>query len=230
MYRILLVEDEEHLQEIITLNLELEKFDVTLAKNGSEAIEWFRGARFDLCILDLMLPLVDGLTVLRTIRLENNKTPVLILTARNNGAERVEGLKAGADDYLGKPFNLEELLLRIDKLITRKDSNSPAKSDVEEFHFGSNKVFFYKYTILTKNNEIKEISKKEMMLLKLLIEKRNTVVSREEILETVWGYDIFPSTRTIDNFILLFRKYFEKDPKNPVYFYSVRGVGYKFNF
>jgi two-component system, OmpR family, alkaline phosphatase synthesis response regulator PhoP len=230
MYRILLVEDEEHLQEIIKLNLELENYDVTLAKNGRSALENFRGARFDLCILDLMLPEIDGLTVLRTIRLENNKTPVLILTARNNGAERVEGLKAGADDYLGKPFNLEELLLRINKLISRKDSNIISKSDINEFKFGKNIVFYTKYTILTKDNEEKEISKKEMMLLRLLIDRRNTVVSREEILETVWGYDIFPSTRTIDNFILLFRKYFEQDPKNPIYFFSVRGVGYKFNY
>lgn len=226
-YRILLVEDEESLSSALTLNLELEGYHVVVARDGHMALDKFRNQHFDLAILDVMLPHLDGFAVCQTIRLEGNTTPILFLSAKGTGKDRVEGLKSGGDDYLNKPFDLEELLLRVGKLIKRKDS-SATLADLNEYHFGNNHINFLNYTICdAKGHEI-VITKKEIMLLKLLIQRKGEVVSREEILEKIWGYDVFPSTRTIDNYILAFRKYFESDSRNPRYFHSVRGVGYRF--
>lgn len=227
-YRILLVDDEEHLLDVIKMNLEIEGYQVSVAVNGKQALSKLRGARYDLCILDVMLPEIDGFTVAQSIRLENIKTPILFLTAKNASQDRVEGLKIGGDDYLTKPFNLEELLLRVEKLIARKQVNHESIADQDDFSFAGNKVNFKTFEVTGVNIGTKTLSQREIKLLRLLIEKQNQVVSREEILETVWGYDIFPTTRTIDNYILAFRKYFESDPKNPAHFHSVRGVGYKF--
>ena len=225
-YRVLVVEDEEHLMKVIKLNLELEGFDPICVVNGAQALEKFRTHRFDLAILDVMLPEVDGFTVCKTVRLEGNNTPILFLTAKNTSRDRVEGLKIGGDDYLAKPFDLEELLLRVRKLIKRSGGGN--LTDLDHYSFGNNEIHFGSYDIKDKTQEIRRISKKETMLLKLLVQNAGNAVSREEILETVWGYNVFPSTRTIDNYILAFRKYFEEDPKSPKYFHSVRGVGYKF--
>jgi two-component system alkaline phosphatase synthesis response regulator PhoP len=227
--RILVVEDEEHLRKVISMNLDMEGYDVITAVNGAQALDKFRSGRFDLAVLDVMLPEVDGFTVCKTIRLEGNDTPVLFLTAKNTGADRVEGLKIGGDDYLAKPFNLEELLLRVQKLIIRHAKSLPSKATLDEYSFAGMHINFKSYLIKDKSGLEREISKREVMLLKLLIQQKDKVVSREEILETVWGYNVFPSTRTIDNYILAFRKYFEEDPRNPKYFHSVRGVGYKFS-
>ncbi|MFZ1685857.1 MAG: response regulator transcription factor [Flavobacteriales bacterium] len=224
--RILLVEDEETLRSTLKLNFKMEGYDVTTASRGSEALDRIHGARFDLIILDVMLPDVDGFTICETIRLEGNTTPVLFLTARNTGADRVRGLRAG-DDHLGKPFELEELLLRVKKLLSRSVRDQGVAS-LETFSFGGNTVDFRSYTIVARDGSSKVLSKREVMLLKLLIERKDEVVSREDILQKVWGYDVFPTTRTIDNFIMAFRKYFEVDAKEPRYFHSVRGVGYRF--
>jgi len=228
--RILVVEDESSIREMLQLNLDLEGYDVVTAKTGGEGLDRLRQQKFDAAILDVMLPEVDGFTICKTIRLEGDSTPVLFLTAKSSGPDRVEGLKIGGDDYQSKPFHLEELLLRIQKLIARRGEGEGKKlSDLEEFSFGNgNHVNFKHYNIRDKHGDEQEISKKEMMMLKLLMHEKNKVVSREEILETVWGYNVYPSTRTIDNFILAFRKYFEPDPKQPIHFHSVRGVGYKF--
>ena len=137
------------------------------------------------------------------------------------------GLRKGGDDYITKPFNLEELLLRIKKLLSRNET-VPSKGNMNEYSFGSNYINFDSYEAVGTEGSF-SLTKKEALLLKLLIENKNEVVSREKILQTVWGYSVYPSTRTIDNFILAFRKYFEKDPKNPRHFKSLRGVGYKFN-
>jgi len=194
-----------------------------MAKTG---VDTFRSGRFDLIILDVMLPVMDGYMVCQTIRLEDAKVPILFLTAKDSGADRVQGLKIGADDYLTKPFNLEELLLRVEKLILRSDPQPVAVP--QEYVFGKCTVNFLTYEIQTVDGEQKTLSRREAMLLKLLIERKSEVVSRAEILETVWGYDVYPSSRTIDNYILSFRKCFEINPKEPVHFHSVRGVGYKF--
>lgn len=225
--RILLVEDETSLLETIKLNLELEGYAVQTAKDGKSALKHFRNERFNLVILDVMLPEMDGFTVCESIRLVNPDIPVLFLTAKNSSADRINGLRIGADDYLTKPFNLEELLLRVQILLKRSMRTVEVAAPIQECQIGDKKVNFSLLEIAAGPEKIK-LTKKEALLLKLLVERKNEVVSREHILETVWGYDIFPSTRTIDNFIVSFRKYFEKDPSNPQYFQSVRGIGYKF--
>jgi two-component system alkaline phosphatase synthesis response regulator PhoP len=178
--------------------------------------------------MDVMLPGVDGISVTENIRLQNNEVPILILSAKNTSADRVAGLKKGADDYLTKPFNLEELLLRVHKLIEKNKKMQEKDSVGDIYSFGKNTIDFRAQEILTRKGERIQISKKEAMLLKLLIENKNEVVPREKILQSVWGYNVYPTSRTIDNFILNFRKYFEEDSRNPQYFHSVRGVGYKY--
>jgi len=226
--RILLVEDEEHLQEMIKLNLELEGYEVIAESNGKTALSRARTERFDLLVLDVMLPGVDGFNLCKTLRVEGSEVPVLFLTARQSSQDRVEGLKIGGDDYLTKPFNLEELLLRVAKLLQRH-SKIPQASNLDEFKFGKCEVNFKTYRIKDKNGIEVELPKREIMLLKLLISKKGQVVSREEILETVWGYDVYPSTRTVDNYVLTLRKNFELNPRQPMHIHSVRGVGYRFD-
>ncbi len=223
--RILLVEDEENIQDVIKLNLEMEDYEVVATDNGKDALKFAKEQHFDLLILDIMLPEVDGYQICEQVRLTNRDVPIIFLTAKDAAQDRVMGLKKGADDYLTKPFNLEELLLRVDNLI-RRTSKDPANTP-DEYSFGGNWVNFATYEA-EGNPGTFTLTKKEAMLLKLLIDREGEVVSRQQILQSVWGYDVYPSTRTIDNFILSFRKYFEEDPKNPQYFLSVRGVGYKF--
>ena len=225
MMRILLVEDEENIREVVKLNLELENFEVVASSNGKDAIRYFQEQHFDLIILDVMLPEIDGFQICEQIRLTDMEVPVIFLTAKDAVGDRISGLKKGADDYLTKPFVLEELLLRINNLIKRT-SKSPENTP-EIFEFGTNRINFITFEadgILGRF----VLTKKEAMLLKLLIDRRNEVVSRQQILQSVWGYDVYPSTRTIDNFILKFRRNFEGDSKNPRHFHSIRGVGYKF--
>ena len=226
---ILIVEDEENLQEALKLNLELEGYDITCAENGAIALKKVEEGYFDLIVLDVMLPEIDGFDVCESIRLQNIETPILMLSARSGSADRVTGLKRGADDYLTKPFNLEELLLRVDKLIEKNRKLQVSSTLGDQFDFGGNTIDFKAQTAVNCRGENLSLSKKEVMLLKLLIEYKNEVVSREKILQSVWGYQVFPTTRTIDNFILSFRKYFEPDPRDPKHFHSVRGVGYKFS-
>lgn len=227
--RILLVEDEASLYEALKLNLEMEGYSVTLAVDGEEALEKFKEGHYHLIILDVMIPKIDGFVVCETIRLENAKVPILFLSAKNSPEDKISGLKTGADDYMAKPFNLEEFLLRVSLLVKRgRALLEKEEIDMEFFEFGGNKVDFASFEITNFNGEINSLSKREMKLLKLLIEKKGKVVSREEILQKIWGYDVFPSTRTIDNYILAFRKYFEKNQRQPLHFFSVRGVGYKF--
>jgi two-component system alkaline phosphatase synthesis response regulator PhoP len=225
---ILLVEDEENLHEALKLNLELDSYEVTSVYDGVAALKAIQQEYFDLVILDIMLPGLDGIHVTETIRIQNNEVPILILSAKNTSADRVLGLKKGADDYLTKPFNLEELLLRVQKLIEKNKKLQDRDSVSDTYSFGKNTIDFKAQEALTKNKERIQLSKKEAMLLKLLIENKNEVVTREKILQAVWGYNVYPTTRTIDNFILNFRKYFEEDSRNPRHFHSVRGVGYKY--
>jgi two-component system alkaline phosphatase synthesis response regulator PhoP len=228
-FRILVVEDESSLAELLHVNLQTEGYRVEVASDGNEALDLFSTRRYDLLILDIMLPGMDGLTICRKIRAENHSTPVLFLTAKNEAKDRIEGLRTGGDDHLGKPFELEELLLRVSKLLERSEKGSgPKSSDLSHFEFGGNRIDLEGYQARSFDGKVEKLSKREVMLLKFLIDNRDRAVSREEVLETIWGFEIYPSTRTIDNFILHFRKLFEVDPKNPRYFHSVRGVGYKF--
>ena len=224
--RILLVEDEENIRDVVKLNLELEDYEVIATGNGREALKMVAEQHFDLLLLDVMLPGINGFQICEQVRLSNMEVPIIFLTAKDGAGDKIAGLKRGADDYLTKPFHLEELLLRVKNLI-RRTSKSPDNTP-EVFSFGKNKVNFRTYEASGNKGDF-TLTKKEAMLLKLLIDRKNEVVSRHQILQSVWGYDVFPSTRTIDNFILSFRKYFEEDPRNPIYFHSVRGVGYKFS-
>ncbi len=224
---ILLVEDEENLLKTIRLNLELEGYEVSIARNGIEALNEFKKENFNLIILDVMLPELNGFDVCEQIRKENTKIPILFLTAKGSSSDKIQGLKLGADDYITKPFNLEELLLRVQILVKRGSPQIESDKSLESYSFGENKVNFITYEIIGINGKA-EISKKEIALMKLLIERKGEVVSREEILDSVWGRDAYPSSRTIDNYILAFRKYFEKNQREPIHFHSIRGVGYKF--
>jgi two-component system alkaline phosphatase synthesis response regulator PhoP len=226
---ILLVEDEENLHEALKMNLELEGYEVTSAFDGIQAMKAIQNEYFDLIIMDVMIPEIDGFNVTQNIRLTNTEVPILILSAKDTSEDRVMGLRKGADDYLTKPFNLEELLLRVQKLI-RKNKQLQDKSTVgDTYSFGGHTIDFRGQEAITATGEKLPLSKKEAMLLKLLIENKNEVVPREKILQSVWGYNVYPTTRTIDNFILNFRKYFEADSRNPKHFHSVRGVGYKYS-
>jgi len=225
---ILVVEDEHSLHQTLRLNLELDGYEVTSAYDGIKAQEILQGAHFDLVILDVMLPRLDGFSVLEGMRLNKLETPVLILSARNASADRIAGLRIGADDYLTKPFELEELLLRVSNLVAKSIKQKQTLSPKDTYSFGGHTIDFRSQQANLKNETIIPLSKKEIMLLQLLVSHPNEVVTRERILQAVWGYQVFPNTRTIDNFILSYRKHFEEDSRHPRYFHSVRGVGYKF--
>ena len=225
--RILLVEDEENIRELVKLNLELENFEVVATENGRDALKLSAGQHFDLILLDVMLPEMDGFQVCEQIRLSDLQTPIIFLTAKDGSNDRIQGLKYGADDYIVKPFVFEELLLRINNLLKR--SARTPENTATVFSFGNNQINFITFEAM--GNEGKFIlTKKEAMLLKLLIDRKNQVVSRQQILQSVWGYDVYPSTRTIDNFILKFRRNFEVDTREPIHFHAIRGIGYKFSY
>lgn len=228
--RILLVEDEESIRETIVLNLELEGYHVVATGDGVEALKIFHEQKFDLLILDIMLPGKDGLSLCETVRLSDKNVSILFLSAKGSAEDRIIGLRKGGDDYLPKPFNLEELLLRVKRLLARTGHAQVNEAKTHrEVRFCNNGCYinFDSYQAVGLDGEI-NLTQKEAHLLKLLVDNEGEVVSRARILETVWGYNVYPSTRTIDNFILAFRKYFEKDPRNPQHFISVRGVGYMF--
>lgn len=224
--RLLLVEDEESLRKIIQLNLEMEEFEVVSVQDGVTALEKINSEHFDLLILDLMLPQLSGMDVLKNIRVKDQNIPVIIISAKDTSTDRIQGLKTGADDYLNKPFEIEELLLRIQKLLERK-SRDTNNTDLDVVHFGDCCINFKSFSG-KKGEEEFSLSQKETHILKFLINNKNAVQSRHDILKAVWGYDVYPSTRTIDNFIAVLRKRFEDDPKNPRYIKSIHGVGYQF--
>lgn len=221
---ILLVEDEKNLSDIIRLNLELEGFVVTHLSDGEKALEYVtKLSSFALVVLDVMLPHVNGLEVCQAYR-KVSKVPILFLSAKGTTADRIAGLKLGANDYLPKPFDLEELLLRVSVLINSASNTQP----LDFISIGSKRVDFKTYEVSENNAIINKLSKREVDLLKLFASKKGEVVSRDLILDEVWGVEQYPTSRTIDNYILNFRKIFETEGKNKHYFHSIRGVGYKF--
>ncbi len=222
---ILLAEDEKSLHDIIKLNLELEGHKVLSAYDGKKAIEIHQNSKIDLIILDVMMPFINGFDVCQTIRLEDQKTPIIILSARDQIEDKIEGLEYGADDYLGKPFHMKELNLRIKSLLKR--STSEQQSSTSDYTIENFKINLKSFEVTKDDEVIEKLSEKQAKLLKLLLDNENVVVSRKEILQKVWQYDTVPNTRTIDNVILSFRKIFETGKHS--YFQSVRGVGYKFS-
>jgi two-component system alkaline phosphatase synthesis response regulator PhoP len=223
--RILLVEDEENLLKTIRLNLEMEGYEVVCAIDGKSAVRVFESGGIDLAILDVMLPVMNGFDVCESIREKDKDVPVLFLTAKSTGEDKIKGLKIGADDYITKPFNLEEFLLRVQILLRRSTKKEISLPD--NYSFGKNKINFATYMGNGPTGNV-ALSKREIELLKLLIEKKSEVVSRDEILEKLWKDDALPTARAIDNYILNYRKYFEENPREPKHFFSIRGVGYKF--
>ncbi|NUM80950.1 response regulator transcription factor [bacterium] len=225
--KILLVEDEKNIAESLLFNLENE-YDVVWAETGEKALQEWKAGQFDLIVLDVMLPRLSGFDVCKTIRQKDAQTPILFLTAKNQERDRIEGFQIGGDDYLGKPFNLDEFLLRVKALIRRSQRTSVATTEISgQYHFGQATIDFENYEA-TANGQKIPLTKKECLLMKLLIENEGQVVTRDEILSKVWGYETLPSTRTIDNFIVKLRSYFEPNPKEPQFIHSIRGVGYKF--
>ncbi len=226
--RILLVEDEESMAVGLEYNLEAEGYEVLWVSDGREALKRIQSQAFDLIILDIMLPYINGFEVAEHIRTNDPKMPILMLTARTDAKDRIHGLKIGADDYLTKPFHLDELLLRVSGMLKRKHWYIESSEKMPVFRFGRNEVNFDNLTAKANNQSI-QLTVHEAMLLKYLIERRGNVVSRKELLEHVWRIHSDVETRTVDNFIVRLRKYFESNPDKPTYIKSVRGVGYRFD-
>jgi two-component system alkaline phosphatase synthesis response regulator PhoP len=222
---ILVVDDEAHLADGIRENLQAEGYDTAVAYDGAAGFEAIRDRGFDLAIVDVMMPEMDGLELCSRMRSEGIQTPVLFLTVKGGPEDRVRGFEAGGDDYLTKPFHLKELLLRVAAILRRGRWYDEAEDTIE---FGGNRIDFRTYKARAWDGTEHNLTHKEAMIVQALAERTAEIVTREEILDRVWGYEVFPSTRTIDNFIVRVRKRFERDPERPAHFHTVRGVGYRF--
>ena len=223
--RILVVDDEEHLAAGIRENLVAEGYKTDVAHDGEQGLTKIRGGAFDLIVLDVMMPKLDGLRVCEEIRAEGLQTPVLFLTVKGDPADRIRGLEAGGDDYLSKPFHLKELLLRVAAILRRTDWYNESTASLS---FGGNEIDFKTYHARAWDGSEHALTHKEAMIMKVLAEQLGAIVPREDILDKVWGYEGFPSTRTSDNFIVRLRRRFERNVEAPEYFHTVRGVGYRF--
>lgn len=234
--RILIIEDDLHIAEGIQLNLTMQGYEVIVASDGVSGLNQWKSSRPDLIVLDIMLPLIDGLSILKSIRLEDERIPILILSAKAASEDKIKGLSFGVDDYLAKPFNLDEFLLRVERLLARASwSTTQFRSNSIDdycknhiYSFGGNRIDFETGIAHCWQGDV-QLTEQEIKLLKLFIAYRGKPLSRDILLEIGWGYSRKTSTRTIDNFIVRFRKYFERDPKKPVYFKSLRSVGYVFD-
>jgi two-component system, OmpR family, alkaline phosphatase synthesis response regulator PhoP len=238
MNRILLIEDDRNMAMGLVFNLKLEGFDVTHCVDGESGMAAMADREFDLLMLDWMLPGVDGLEVLRQLRKKNVSVPVLLLTARDSKEDIVEGLDSGADDYLAKPFDLNILMARIRSLLRsrawltqkdQKDQKDPKdeKEARQEAAFGNAHINFENFEATVAGKPVR-LSYKEAMIMKLFWEKRNQVITREELLQKVWGIEGYIQSRTVDNHIVQLRKIFEENPRNPKLILSIHGSGYKF--
>lgn len=225
LMKILLVEDEEGLILTLTDRLRSENFDVKTAADGESGSNAALAESFDLIILDVMLPKKNGLDVCRDLRRKENNTPILMLTAKGETIDKVLGLKLGADDYLTKPFEIAELLARIEALLRRSPNINQHSTGT--FQFG-NILIDFKRAEVRKNNEFIEISAMEFKLLQYLIEHRGEVLKRDELLDEVWGYDAMPSTRTVDVHVAWLRQKLEENPKHPQFIQTIHRFGYKF--
>jgi len=223
--KVLIVDDEEHIRELIKFNLKKEGYDTEVAVNGTEALKLIREIKFDLILLDLMLPEIDGLEVCKEIRRneETSDIPVMMITAKGEEFDKVLGLELGADDYITKPFSIRELMARVKALLRR----SNVKKEENIIKFGDVVVNF-KTREVTKGTQNVELTLKEFELLKLLIKNKGNILTRELLLDKIWGYEYIGETRTVDVHIRHLRKKIESDDKNPQYIQTIRGVGYKF--
>lgn len=223
--KVLIVDDEEHIRELIKFNLKKEGYDTDVAVNGTEALKIIREIKFDLILLDLMLPEIDGLEVCKEIRRneETSDIPVMMITAKGEEFDKVLGLELGADDYITKPFSIRELMARVKALLRR----SNVKKEENIIKFGDVVVNFKTREVI-KGNQNVELTLKEFELLKLLVKNKGNILTRELLLDKIWGYEYIGETRTVDVHIRHLRKKIESDDKNPQYIQTIRGVGYKF--
>jgi len=230
--RILVIEDDDHIAEGLMLNLSLQGYEVIRAADGPSGLQQWKQEAPDMIVLDIMLPGIDGLSLLRSIRLTDERLPILVLSAKAASDDIIKGLSYGVDDYLAKPFNLEEFLLRVDRLLKRGDWTKQnamiALPDELVFKFGHNRIDFSTNTAEGRKGEIL-LTEQEIKLLKLFMANPGKPLTRDELLEVGWGYTRKVTTRTVDNFIVRLRKYFEKNPKQPKFFKSIRSVGYVFD-
>ncbi len=227
MKTILLVEDDPNLAEGLGMNLEAEGYQVVTVGDGAQVLDAFHKGMFDLILMDIMLPGVDGLSLTKTIRKEGHTLPILFITAKGRTEEKIEGLVAGGDDYITKPFDMSELLARIQGIFRRQAWLASDDAEASSYEWEGRRIDFKSFMAEGPGGKF-ELTRKECMVAKYLIERAGEVVSRDQLLDAVWGYHIYPTNRTIDNFILKLRKIFEEDPKNPRYFKTIRGVGYSF--
>lgn len=221
----LIVEDEGHIADLLEANLSIDGYDTVICSTGKEALDVVKSRHIDIILLDVMLPDIKGTDICRSIKHTRVDIPILMLSALGQSADRIKGLKSGADDYLPKPFDLEELSLRMSNLLERFGKHSPIRGILK---VGEAMIDIDNFTI-TRDKDTHKLTSKEALLLKFMIERRGAVISRQQILDEVWGYEHYPSTRTIDNFIANFRKYTEVDPKKPEVIVTIRGIGYKLN-
>lgn len=226
MNKVLLIEDEEGLVITLTDRLRSEGFDVTVGRDGEEGFNLAKKGPFDLMILDIMLPKKNGFDVLRDMRKEGMELPVLMLTAKGETIDKVLGLKLGADDYLTKPFEIMELLARIEALL-RRSTQYPKNFSMETFQFDDVHIDFKRAEVLKNENPV-ELSAMEFKLLQFFVQNRGNVHSRDDLLDAVWGYDAMPTTRTVDVHVAWLRQKLESNPKHPQYIQTVHGFGYKF--
>lgn len=222
---LLLVEDENNIAQALIFNLELEGYRVTHVTTGAAALDFFANERCDLLILDLMLPDSHGIDICRQLRRQDKRLPILILTALGEEQHRVDGLDAGADDYLTKPFSLGEFLLRVKGMLRRSEWYRPAQAR-ELVSFGGNRVNLAELTAETPRGPI-TLTELEGRMLEAFLAAEGRVLSRSELLEQVWGMTADTETRTLDNFVVRLRKHFEADPASPRHFQTVRGRGYR---
>ncbi len=226
--KILLVEDEETMAIGLKYNLSEEGYSISWAKDGKQALELFESKEFDMIILDIMLPYYDGFEIAEKIREKSLQIPILMLTARTEIKDKIKGLEMGGDDYLTKPFHLEELLLRVKGMLKRKAWYHNFTNTLAVYSFGANEVNF-ENLICRNGKKVFRLTPQEAMVLRYLIERKRKIVSREELLKNVWHVNLDMETRTVDNFMVRLRKYFEPDPAKPKYIKSIRSAGYMFS-
>lgn len=225
MKRILVVDDEPHMRLGLKDNLELDGYTVETASDGEEGLTKALEGDYHLILLDVMMPKMSGLDVCKKLRAASVQTPVIFLTARGEEIDKVLGLEIGADDYITKPFGLRELLARVKAALRR--SSGTASDEEEICQIGHLRIDFSAYRASDKKGKEVSLSHKEFEILKFLWEQRNKTVSRDDLLNKVWGYEETPSTRTVDNFIVRLRQKTEKDPNHPQIILTVHGIGYK---
>lgn len=226
MTRILIVEDEEAMRNGLKDNLEFEGYEIETAEDGKIGLSKINNNKYDLIVMDVMMPNLSGFEVCKKMRSAGNKTPVILLTARGEEIDKILGLELGADDYITKPFSVRELIARIKAILRRTENSTNNDSNNVLLNLGRLKLDFTNYAAYENESEV-SMTHREFELIKYLYERRNQTVSRDDLLKNIWDQNVFTTTRTIDNFIVKLRQKMEEDPNNPKIILTVHGIGYK---